>query len=196
MKYELLEKSQVIRNEAKEILKASNIEQELAKFGQVNLIGSYKYNVMLDKDIDFHVVVDEFNADLVTNFFDYAFNCSLFEYISFHDKHKFNKDAAERYAAKKALDSYYFGLRLVYNSHGWQIGVNFITEPQPASVEIVNLFEDATDAQREQILVFKHMISESGLKMSSSYLYRAVIEKKIDNKDDLFAYLESIGYKL
>lgn len=195
MKYELLKKSQSIRSEAKEILDASKIESELARFGQVNLIGSYKYNVMMDRDIDFHVVVNELTPDLVKNFFDYTVDCSMFEYISFHDKHKFNIDAAERYASKKALDSYYFGLRFVYNSNEWQIGVNFVTKPQEASVKIGGLFDNATNEQREQILVFKKLIKDMDVKMSSSYLYRAVIEEKIDNKKDLLSYLETIGYK-
>src|SRR4051812_26605104 len=98
----LLQESNSIRKEAAKVLELTNIEDHLAKLGEVSLIGSYKYNVMVARDIDFHVVIKSFNTDLVKDFFDYAIDSSLFEYVSFHDKHTFNKEAAGRYPAKVA----------------------------------------------------------------------------------------------
>jgi hypothetical protein len=191
---ELLEESDAIRDEATEVLSLTQIEKELAKYGEVNLIGSYKYRVMLDRDIDFHIIIDRFSPVLAKRFFDFAADSKLFEYVSFHDKHTFNKEAAARYAAKIALDSYYFGLRMQHKGNEWQIGVNFITKPQEASVEIVNLFNNVSDEQRAQILEFKKLIRAMKIPMSSSYIYRAVIQEKITKPEALLRYLETIGY--
>lgn len=191
----LLEESQVVRQEAAKLLELTDVANYLKRFGEVNLIGSYSYNVMMARDLDFHIIIKEFNQQLVKDFFDYAVDSGFFEEIIFHDKHKFNKEAAARYASKNALDSYYFGLRTIFNSESWQIGINFITQPQAASVEVGKLFETATDDQREQILVFKKLVKDQNLKVSSAYLYRAVLEKSITDSEGLFSYLQTIGYK-
>ena len=193
---DILEESQRVRAEASEVLKLTDMENYLSKFGEVHLIGSYKYNVMFMRDTDFHVVVKEFNKDLVKEFLNDMVNTQLYEYIHFHDKHKFNKEAAARYPSGKTLESYCFALRLPFNDNGWQIGVNFITKPQEASVEIIGLFETVSEEQRVQILRFKRLLHEMQIEMSSAYIYRAVIEKNVKDKEKLFAYLRSIGYKI
>lgn len=193
---DILEESHQVRAEASEVLKLTDIENYLSKFGEVHLIGSYKYNVMFMRDIDFHVVVKEFNKNLVKEFLNDTVNTELYEYIHFHDKHKFNKEAAARYPSGIALESYYFALRLPFGENEWQIGVNFITKPQEVSVEIVKLLETASKKQRVRILRFKKLLHEMKVKMSSAYIYRAVIEKNVKDKEELFAYLRSIGYKI
>ena len=191
-----LKQSKKIREEATKFLNKIKITDKLSEYGQVNLIGSYTYDVMWARDIDFHVVIKKFDQKIVKSFFNYLVDKSLFEEIIFHDKHKFNKEAAQRYASKKALDSYYFGLRSNYNSNLWQIGVNFITQRQEASVEIDKLFEKATEKQRRIIVKYKILLREMGYGISSAYIYRAVLEKNIKSKEDLLAYLRSIGYKI
>lgn len=192
----LLENSAALQREAREVLELTGIEAVLERFGQVNLIGSYRYGVMVRKDIDFHIIVDAMTTKLVQDFFAYASGAVLFEHILFHDKHTFNALAAARYASKWALDSYYFGLRLTHGTSEWQIGVNFITAPQQSSVEIGHLFETATDAQRERIISFKQALIDDGRSISSAYIYRAVLEKDITDMPSLLAYLRSIGYSL
>lgn len=190
----LLAESNHLRQEAEGLLELTDIISVLDRFGRVNLIGSYSYNVMMARDIDFHVLIDNFDQKLVSEFLDYAVSSALFEEIIFHDKHRFNGEAAARYASKKALDSYYFELRITYKSEYWKIGINFITSEQEASIAIGKLFDNATDSQREQILIFKADILATGVKVSSSYIYKAVIELGIDDKDELLSYLKNIGY--
>jgi hypothetical protein len=193
---DILKESRHVRVEASEVLKLTDIENYLSKFGEVHLIGSYRYNVMLKRDIDFHVVVKEFSEDLVKAFFNYTVGTGLFEHVQFHDKYKFNKEAAARYPSKAALECYYFGLRFPINSNEWKIDVNFITKPQEKSVEVVKLFDNASEKQRIQILRFKKLLQEMQVKMSSAYIYRAVIERNIDDEEELFEYLRSIGYAI
>jgi|GEM_PF-2496216 len=194
MSYLHLDTARLVRAEATDLLRTMGIEAQLARYGVVNLIGSYAYDVMVARDIDFHVIVRGFDVRLAKQFFDYAVDSEKFEYISFHDKHHFNEQAAERYPSKWALDSYYFGLRTHYQGHEWQIGVNFITQPQEASVEIGHLFETVTDAQRERIVDFKTRLQTLGIKVSSAYVYRAVIQKDIADFDRLLVYLRGLGY--
>lgn len=194
MRHPFLRESAKVRAEATAILQLTKIERQLAAYGDVHLIGSYAYDVMVAKDIDFHVVVKVLDLDLMKRFFDYAVESRQFEYISLHDKHHFNKEAAARYPSHWALDAYYFALRLPFNGHEWQIGVNFITKPQEAAVEIGHLFTRVTDDQREQILSFKKTLEELQIKVSSAYVYRAVIERDIRDFEDLRAYLSTLGY--
>ena len=191
----LLTVSNHLRAEATELLKATGIQGRLEQFGHVTPIGSYVYKVMVARDIDFHVIVAELTPKLASVFFSDLVQAGQFESIIFHDKHAFNSEAAARYASKKALDSYYFGLRCEFNSHEWQIGVNFITQPQLAALEITKLFDQANDDQRAQILELKTLMQRSGRKVSSAYIYRAVLEHDIHTEAKLFAYLETIGYK-
>jgi hypothetical protein len=190
----LLEESEKKRMMASSLLDDTKIAKYLEKYGEVNLIGSYAYQVMVAKDIDFHIVIKEFDEKIVKDFFDYTVASGRFDEIIFHDKHKFNKEAAARYASGNALDSYYFGLRAIYEAEEWQIGVNFIVKPQEAAVEIGKLFEKVTDEQRALILFFKKRIIELRVKVSSAYIYRAVLEKGIKGENELIRYLETIGY--
>ncbi|MEI6352408.1 MAG: hypothetical protein WCO35_00510 [Candidatus Nomurabacteria bacterium] len=196
IKYPFLEKSQIIKKEAKTILDSTNIVDFLNKFGEVNLIGSYAYDVMMSKDIDFHIIVKEFDMNIIKTSINYFLDSGLFEYIEFHDKHNFNEDAATRYTSKKALDSFYLGLKMTFNESLWQIGINFIIKSQESSNEIIELMKNSSDEEKEKILEFKHLLFESDIKVSSSYIYLAVIEKKAKTKEELFEYLKSIGYSV
>jgi hypothetical protein len=184
------------RKQASKLLNFTKIEDILKKYGSVNLIGSYVYNVMFKKDIDFHIVVKKLEQSIVKEFFEYLIDSNLYEEVIFHDKHKFNKIAALRYASKKALDSYYFGLRLRFENEDWQIGVNFITKPQQSTVEIAELFKECSEDQRLEILSFKKLLQIKGVNISSAYIYRAVLEKKIKSEKELFDYLNSLGYSV
>lgn len=193
---ELRKLSQGVRREAQEVLRHTNIEQALKDHGSVHLIGSYAYDVMLERDIDFHVIVPKLNSSLAAKLFEWAASSAMFEYISFHDKHRFNEQAAVRYAAKSALDSYYFSLRLQVNDAEWQIGVNFITAPQEASEEIVALMKRMTNEQCKQILRFKYQLHQQHVQVSSAFIYRAVIEQSIVDSRALVAYLRTLGYQI
>lgn len=192
---QLLFNEQKVRQRAKRILELTDIQKDLKKFGEAHLIGSYKYKVMMMRDIDFHIIVPELNTDLANRFFQYVTSKQLYDYAYFRDKHLFNARAADRYPTKKALDSYSFGLRLEVEKEEWQLGINFITKHQEASNEIIELFQSADDRQRAQILTFKHLVADNlKTKVSSAYIYRAVLEKNISSENDLLNYLESMGY--
>lgn len=193
---ELLTESNKVSKEAKSLLQFTQIENELKKYGSVNLIGSYIYNVMLKRDVDFHIVVKKLKVELIKNFLNYLVDTELYEEIIFHDKHKFNDVAASRYVSKKALDSYYFGLRIKYKTNDWQIGVNFITQPQQGAVEIGELFKKCSENQRIKILSFKNYLQDNNVKVSSAYVYRAVLEKRIEDEKELLKYLSSLGYSV
>lgn len=192
----LLSNERRVRKRAERILRLTNIETDLSRFGKTHLIGSYKYKVMMMRDIDFHIIVPKLNSDLANRFFQYATAKELYSYVYFKDKHLFNAQTAANYPSKVALDSYSFGLRLVVGKEEWQLGINFITKPQEASNEIIRLFERANDSQRIQILMFKHLIiNDMRTKVSSAYIYRAVLEENITEKNDLLSYLEQKGYQ-
>lgn len=54
---QLLSNEAATRSEATAILQLTQLETELSQFGETHLIGSYTYNVMVERDIDFHVIV-------------------------------------------------------------------------------------------------------------------------------------------
>lgn len=64
----LLHQSNALREEARQVLALTSIEKALQRFGKVNLIGSYRYGVMVRKDIDFHIIVDAMTTKLVQDF--------------------------------------------------------------------------------------------------------------------------------
>src|SRR6185312_7607701 len=174
---QLQQLSREVRAAATQVLALTNISKVLEAYGTVQLLGSYAYDVMLQRDIDFHVIVPKLDSALITRFFSWAVDARTFEYISFHDKHAFNAQAATRYPTNIALDSYYVGLRLMLDNKEWQIGVNFITSPQSVSEEIVALMQHITPEQRLQILRFKYALQERGDDISSAFVYRAVVEQ-------------------
>jgi len=188
--------SQHIRQEAKDVLSQTKVEPVLKSYGASHLIGSYAYDVMLKRDIDFHVVVPALEPALAKKFFDWAVDAQAFEYVLFHDKHTFNAQAALRYPTNIALDSYSFGLRLAYKGNEWQIGVNFITQPQAVSEEIVGMMADITEEQRRQVLRFKYELQQRNFNVSSSFIYRAVIERHAHTWAELTSYLRSLGYRI
>ena len=193
---DLREQSRNIRSEATKVLELTGIEKVLQKYGAAELLGSYAYDVMLMRDIDFHVIVPVLEPSLIHQFFDWAVSSEQFEYITFHDKHSFNKRAAGRYPTKQALDSYYFGLRLWFGDHEWQIGTNFITTPQLISEEIVELMKHATEEQRRQIIRFKYELQQRGADVSSAFVYRGVLEQNQHTMSELTSYLSALGYQI
>jgi len=193
---DLREQSRRIRSEATKVLELTGIEKVLQRYGTVELLGSYAYDVMLARDIDFHVVVPVLEPPLAHQFFDWAASSGRFEYVSFHDKHGFNRRAAGRYPTKQALDSYYFGLRLWFDDHEWQIGINFITAPQHISEEIVVLMSQASEEQRRRIIRFKYELQQLDAAVSSAFVYRGVLEQDKHTMSELVSYLSTLGYQI
>lgn len=61
---EAKQQSKQIREEANRLLESTKLEALLSQFGEVELGGSYAYDLMVDRDLDFGVAVESITPEI------------------------------------------------------------------------------------------------------------------------------------
>ncbi|MBA2278834.1 hypothetical protein H0V99_00105 [Candidatus Saccharibacteria bacterium] len=171
------EHSRKIKEEAEQLLTQTKLENLLAKFGQVNLDGSYAYNLMVDRDLDFGVAVrsvtPEIRAEIARTFASqsWAYSVNITDRVNF--------EPLSNLGAPRGL---YLGLTIPFPIERWNIDVWFVVSEDLPQDNIANLVQNATSEQRSAILQIKYDLMQSGQKQkgqTSSEIYKAVLQKNI-----------------
>jgi hypothetical protein len=177
-----------LRVEADKLLETTKLSDLLAKYGEVKLGGSYDYNLLVDKDLDFGVAVEkmtpEFRSEIVKTFAmqQWAYSVNMTDRINFKPLSNLN--------APRGL---YLGITIPFPLERWNIDIWFIlTDILPAD-EFAHQISQATKEQQEFMLTIKYELMKSGKKqkgISSAQVYEAVLTNGIKTTSE---FLKSLG---
>lgn len=174
--------------EAKGVLEDSHIEALLRQFGETSLGGSYAYRTMVDRDIDFDVVLPagegltlELRSKIAARFA----GISSLRNLKMADIHRFPEGSAH------AIDGIWFGLTLISSvtKERWNVDVWFLT---PASVieedkELTQRLYNLSDEERATIVSLKQAALDAGAKergSTSVKIYEAVLHKGVKTYEE------------
>ena len=177
-----------IYQEADGVLEDSHIEAILREFGEVLLGGSYVYRTMVDRDIDFDVVLpvgEELTLELRSKI-SARFTCiSSLRNLKMADVHRFPEGSAH------AIDGIWFGLTLISSitKERWNVDVWFIT---PGSVveedkELTQRLYNLSDEERATIISLKQSALDNGAKEKGSTsvkIYEAVLRRGVKTYEE------------
>lgn len=176
------EYSQLIRQEADRLLSHTKLLDLLAQFGDVDLGGSYAYDLMVDRDLDFGVSVKEitpdFRAKVVSIFAKQPWSYS----VNMTDRVNF--EPLSNLSAPRGL---FIGLTVPFPVERWNIDIWFIVSDTLPKDTLAELIKKATDEQKQTILEIKYELMNSGKKqkgVTSAEIYKAVLLRGIGSAED------------
>ena len=178
-------KSEEIRKKAEKILEKTGLLEELAKYGEVHPIGSYRMDIMAWNDIDMDVRNDGMNLEKLYALTNYVLE--TFRPVWYEAKEEVNADG-------KTV--WFHGFEAVIDRELWNFDLWFFDEETIAKAEaycdrIAEMSRDQPRS-RDAILAIKQELLRRNLygfeKYGSMDVYRAVLEQGIRDTDE---FLES-----
>jgi len=164
--------SLLVRCEADKLLEHTDLINILSTFGDVTLGGSYSFDLMVDRDIDFNVVIPCYSLELRTKIIKilveqpWAYSVNMTDRITFEPKSNLQ--------APRGL---FVGLTVPFPDNRWNIDIWFtLTEPDKTIDQIILA---ATQKQKDNILEKKFEVAKNGKKekgITSFEIYKSILE--------------------
>lgn len=168
---DLVKNAAKLKGRAIKLLKDSGLIKILQKYGTVEIVGSYKYDLMTNNDIDIYVINQNVNRELAADALSKIIQKNYFRGYLFCN---WVDNEPPFYFPK----GYYIGLKYGgFDNRKWKIDIWFLPHPLPEIEGIDRL----SDQQKESILKLKTKRDIQNLNISSYLIYRNVIEKGIQN---------------
>ncbi len=170
--------SQQTKQEANELLEYGGVVEVLAKYGQVLIDGSYKYDLMYGPDIDLVVLADDPSESSYQ---------ALVEFINQRKFQKYQLGDFKNFPLKDRPRDMIVVLVHEYKGRRWEIEVWFKESGWSDESDFGDLITKATDEQRRNILEIKKQREDSLVskdKLDSLTIYKGVLlEEKTELKD-------------
>lgn len=167
-----------IQNEAQQVLKETNIEEILMKFGDVRFDGSFLYRTMVARDIDISVF-GKSNFSERAKLIEELAKMPLVQKIEMHDLVNFGIHKKFR------PNGVWFGLTVLFNGNEWNFDIWLLDsrERKPQMVneshELHERMLNLTDDERARIVAMKQdfLKNDAYIKgTSSGDIYSKVLE--------------------
>lgn len=168
----LSQKSSGYKKTADKVLKAKQIVNSLSKFGEVIFTGAYKYNLMLNGDVDIYVVRDKkYNFQEVLE---------IFNKIVLENKFRsyfIKGDWDDIRLGKTFPQGQYIGFKEKINKEAWKFDIWFIDQKELVRLQKVEP-QNVSDKDKELILKIKEYRNHKDLRLSGLEIYQNVLSKK------------------
>jgi hypothetical protein len=190
---EIKEYSQLLQNEADELVRYLNLDEVLSQLGSVRRVGSSTTGLLLNEDIDFKVYTDKPSIQLASDLATKLLNSETSPVIKIEIM---NFDKAPKGHFK--LSGIYIGLS-VLTTRRWNIDIVIMPESKipPHEKEMDALMQSMSPSQQDTILELKAELIElqrhGGLPkhpyiFTSCDIYKAVLDGGIKNIEQLEKY--------
>ena len=168
---EIIKKSKHTKQVADKILGSTNLINILSKFGDTEVIGSYKYNLMYGPDLDIIVKNDKPRIS--------SFN-ALVELIQTESFSKYEYGDFVKFPRINRPHGYIIVLKIEIENVKWEIEIWFLNKNERPQNKLDSLMVNLTENQREEILKLKHEREEAGINknsISSMEIYEKVLTR-------------------
>jgi hypothetical protein len=141
----------------------------LGQFGTADLGGSFAYDLMVDRDLDFGVVVKEITpeirAKIASTFASqgWAYGINMTDRVNF--------EPLSNLGAPRGL---YLGLTIPYPKERWNIDVWFIVGDNLPEDKMGQMMSNATKNQKDIMLQIKYELMRSGKKEKELLLLKFI----------------------
>jgi|GEM_PF-511435 len=168
----LIVASKRLKGDADQLLASSGLLSILDRHGEIKLSGSYPAGLMVNGDIDVHIVRKKmFTKAEIRKILTSIIANTMFTSYFFGDWYKSGKDP-------NFPHGYYMGLKKVYHGQKWKVDLWFLDQAQQDRIdrERLNIGDlRLTPAQKILILRLKQYRNGLGITMSGQRVYEAVL---------------------
>ncbi len=173
----LLAQSRQIKKEADSLLRQTALLEFLEKLGKMNFVGSYRYDLMIDGDVDLHIVNPLFTKEKSVAVLNALIKANKFRGYLYYDF-----TARRRAGFPKG---YYIGLKTKFKGRKWKIDI-WLLKKASRNDDIARLVERYSNPRTKlQILRLKDIVKAKRLPFTSVEIYRAVFLNDVRNLSDL-----------
>jgi hypothetical protein len=173
--------SKVIKKEANRLLTEIELFKLLRQFGDVDLGGSYSYDLMVDRDLDFGLAVGEVSPELREGLAKkftgkpWVYKFSLVDRVNF-----------KPHTNPGAPRGLFLGLIIFFEGEYWNIDIWIMVAKHVGKDALAKRMERVTKKQKEIMLQIKYelLISDKKQKGSSAEIYKAVMDKGVESTVD------------
>jgi len=168
---EIIKKSKHTKQIADKILKSSNLTNILSKFGDPEIIGSYKYDLMYGPDLDIIVETDKPRLSSVN---------ALTELIQTESFSRYEYGDFVKFSRINRPHGYIIVLKIEVDDVKWEIEIWFLNKNERPQNDLETLMINLTENQRKEILKLKHEREESDINknnLSGMEIYKKVLTK-------------------
>jgi hypothetical protein len=177
----VLEDAARFRRGADELLQALGVRDQLARYGEVVFVGSYRWNLMQCRDIDVNVINPDLNPELALD--------ALTGFIRRGDFYNYTYRDSVRHALPwNPPSGYFLGLEGLFEGQQWSVEVWFKRAQEPDAYWIG---ERLTEESRRTILLFKRLRDTLNLPIYSYAVYEAVLLKGITDPEEFVTFARS-----
>jgi len=168
----LIIQAEKLRHQADLLLRKSKLIDLLGRYGEVDVTGSYRLNLMTKGDIDIHVVNPAASKSAARDLLDRLIDQNFFDSYQFYD--------GVTHFRKNMAHGYYIGLKTVFLRRKWKIDIWFLKRPDLQGARVTKLVERSMDKKtRLAILNLKQKRDEQHLDIPSALIYEAVLTKHV-----------------
>lgn len=174
--------------EAQQVIDDSKLGSIFMQFGEVQLEGSFVYKTMVDRDIDYTIIVPEdahIDFSLRTEFGTRLLELPDLSSLQMSDRHHFPT------GSQHAIDGIWFGLTLISQSTSerWNVDAWLMKRGgnHEADNSLVQRLMNLTEQERALIVDIKQQSLDAGLKQkgqTSFAIYDAVLNRGVRSYDD------------
>lgn len=180
--FKLLAQSSGLRKRGGKLLSSSGLLDILRKFGETRIVGSYAANLMVQGDIDIHVIRQKpFSKKDALLLFNAAVKRTKFNSYYIGDWNNTNIHL-------EFPKGYYIGFKKQHLGQKWKIDVWLLSRAEQARFDRRDLNiskANLSTVQRQAILRLKAYCNKNRCKMPSQKIYEMVLNKKLSAIKDL-----------
>jgi len=178
-------KSKQLRESADALLRSTNILNLLSKYGEVIIKGSYAADLMIEGDIDIHVIgKDDFDKNKTLEIFNDIYRNSNFRSYFIHG------DWDDVRKGNEFPNGNYIGLKIWKAEEKWKFDIWLMSKEEyekrrHTGISVADLH--LTDEQRKSILLLKFYNREKKIGRTSQEIYKMVLEDNISTIEEFEA---------
>ncbi len=188
---QLLDRAKSLQDEARRILKETNLLAVIGAISEPEVVGSVKNGLMIMPDIDIHAWMEEVNLAEVAGMLSTLAKIPTMQKVQFNNYRELRRD--DRKDRINFPHAYYVGLRTVQPSCEWKIDIWFGKRGEVGDYDATEL-DAITDEQRLAILRLKEIWkTEKGYRdcVLSTDFYKAVMRHDVKDEKGFSEYLRT-----
>lgn len=189
---DIILKSDELHREGEKVLSECSLLDLLGEYGEVNIHGGFRYNLLLKPDIDIHLIMGAYKPEIAEELAARLTHENKFVQVTFTDHNRHN-ESIKKDTGRDYPDGHYIGLKYFYINRMWNIDIFMLNEEQPEVFALTDFFDNkCTSAQRREILLSKNVLVEEN---QSSYpakaMYDLFITGKVNTAEEFKEYREN-----
>lgn len=185
MDTDLLAQSKEQKAQAKKLLTESQLIQQLQQFGDVGYSGSYAYNLMLNPDIDLHLVLKEYSKDTASKVLNTLMEQDWWNSYTFAD---WTQDRFRLPQWQWLPKGYYLNVRADFGGARWKVDIWLLDKDRYKGDYLAEKMSKVTEDERLAILRIKEARESKRVNTGSYDIYSAVIDSGIRTPEDFIGW--------